>query len=160
MIVIKNTLKIFSKLSYDFLQKDSLRMLRLLWLLIKAYKIQRKSCTSIYEYCVASITVKTSNYNSTYKSSKTKIRSISQEHQTKIWKWTPAFFTSCKWDQDPLHFLWNGEASSSRWRLKTTIIHAQKLDTSFKMCPPHLTGFNLTRHYKLNRTPHLWLNPS
>ena len=22
-----------------------------------------------------------------------------------------------KWDQDPLHFLWNGEASSSRWRL-------------------------------------------
>ena len=96
----KNILKIFSKLSYDFLQKRKkkvLATLRLLGLLIQAYKIQTKSCASIYEYCVASITVKTSNYNSTYKSSKTKIRSISQKHQIKIWKWTPAFFTSCKW---------------------------------------------------------------
>ena len=33
--------------------------------------------------------------------------------------------------------------------------HAQKLDTSFKMCPPHLTGFNSIGQYKLNRTPHL-----
>ena len=45
-------------------------------------------------------------------------------------------------DTDPLHFplKWRGSSTVGILGILSKMIHAQKLDTSFKMLTPHLTG--------------------